>query len=123
MNGKPVITATEMLASMERNPKLSVMLTYNLMSFFRQDVLRSDAVSGKLNILHTRNAVRCKLFAKAGCITKDGRKRIINLAVASVNVNSLSGYEINLKFDLAREIYPYFYTLKSSNGKSGIKCL
>ncbi len=61
---------------------LTVMLAYNLMSLFRQGVLRSDAVSGKPDVQHTLKTLRYKLFAKAGYITKDSRKKIINLAVA-----------------------------------------
>jgi hypothetical protein len=51
-------------------------------SLFRQGVLRSDAVSGKPDVQHTLRTLRYKLFAKAGYITKDSRKKIINLAVA-----------------------------------------
>lgn len=59
------------------------MLTYNLMSLFRQGVLRSDAVSNKPEVRHTLKTLRrYKLFAKTGYIAKDGRKKIINLAVA-----------------------------------------
>ncbi|MBA2484218.1 MAG: transposase [Nitrosomonas sp.] len=42
---------------------LTVMLTYNLMSLFRQGVLRSDAVSGKPDVQHTLKKLRYKLFA------------------------------------------------------------
>ena len=58
------------------------MLIYNLMSLFRQGVLKSDAVSGKPDVQHTIKTLRYKLFATAGYITKDNRKKIINLAVA-----------------------------------------
>jgi hypothetical protein len=61
---------------------LTVMLAYNLMSLFRQGILRSGAVSGKPDVQHTLKTLRYKLFAKAGYITKDSRKKIINLAVA-----------------------------------------
>lgn len=61
---------------------LTVMMAYNLMSLFRQGVLRSDTVSGKSNVQHTLKTLRYKLFAKAGYITKDRRKKIIKLAVA-----------------------------------------
>lgn len=56
---------------------LTVMLAYNLMSLFRLDVLRSDAISGKPDVQHTLKTLRYKLFAKAGYITKDSRKKII----------------------------------------------
>jgi len=58
------------------------MLAYNLMSLLHQDVLRSDAVSGKPDVQHTLKTLRYKLFAKVGYTTKDSRKKIINLAVA-----------------------------------------
>ncbi|PTN11378.1 hypothetical protein [Nitrosomonas aestuarii] len=58
------------------------MLIYNLISLFRQGVLKSGAVSGKPDIQHTLKTLRYKLFATAGYITKDSRKKIINLAVA-----------------------------------------
>ena len=59
-----------------------VMLAYNLMSLFRQGMLKSDVISGKSDVQHTLKTLRYKLFAKAGYITKNGRKKIINLAVA-----------------------------------------
>jgi hypothetical protein len=58
------------------------MVAYNLMSLFRQGVLRSDAVSGKSNVQHTLKTLRYKLFAKAGYIKKTAVRQIINLAVA-----------------------------------------
>ena len=61
---------------------LAVMLAYNLMSLFRQSVLRNEAASDQKAVQHTLKTLRYKLFAKAGYLTKDGRKKIINLAVA-----------------------------------------
>lgn len=61
---------------------LTVMLAYNLMSLFRQGILRSDSIAAKPDVQHTLKTLRYKLFAKAGYITKDSRKKIINLAVA-----------------------------------------
>jgi hypothetical protein len=61
-------------------------------------VLRSDAVSGKPDVQHTLKTLRYKHFANAGYITKDSRKKIINLAVAMRgNENGLMGYGIDLK--------------------------
>jgi hypothetical protein len=61
---------------------LTVMLAYNLMSLFRQSVLRNETASDQKAVQHTLKTLRYKLFAKAGYLTKDGRKKIINLAVA-----------------------------------------
>ena len=61
---------------------LTVMLAYNLMSLFRQGVLRSNAVSGKPDIQHTLKTLPYKLFAQAGYTAHSGCKKIINLAVA-----------------------------------------
>jgi hypothetical protein len=58
------------------------MLAYNVMSLFRQAVLRSDAVSGKGDIQHILKTLCYKLFAKAAYITHEGRRKIVNLAVA-----------------------------------------
>ncbi|MGG7055861.1 transposase [Nitrosomonas sp. ANs5] len=60
---------------------LTVMLAYNLMSLFRQSVLRNETASDQKAVQHTLKTLRFKLFAKAGYLTKDGRKKIINLAV------------------------------------------
>lgn len=61
---------------------LTGMLVYNLMSLFRQAVLRSDAVSGRSDVQHTLKTLRYKFFAKAGYITHEGLKKMIILAVA-----------------------------------------
>ncbi len=61
---------------------LTVMLAYNLMSLFRQGVLKNNSVSAKPDVQHTLKTLRYRLFAKAGCITKDSRKKMINPAVA-----------------------------------------
>ena len=55
---------------------MTVMLVYNLMSLFRQTILRSDAVSDKADMQHTLKTLRYKLFAKAGYITREDRKRL-----------------------------------------------
>ena len=61
---------------------LTIMLAYNLMSLFRQGILKNDSVSAKSDVQHTLKTLRYRLFAKAGYIAKDSRKKIINLAVA-----------------------------------------
>ena len=52
---------------------LTVMMAYNLMSLFRQGVMRSDAVSDKPDVQHTLKTLRNK---------HDGRKKMISMAVA-----------------------------------------
>lgn len=60
-----------------------VMIAYNLMSLFRQAVLRACVPhrDGK-EVQHTLKTLRFKLFAKAGYLTTQGRSRILKLAVA-----------------------------------------
>jgi len=61
----------------------TVMLAYNLMSLFRQVLLKSSAVKPSSNpVQHTLQTLRYKLFAKAGYITTESRKPILNLALA-----------------------------------------
>ena len=45
---------------------LTVMLAYNLMSLFRQSVLRSDAISGKPDVQHT---LRCAINSLPRLVT------------------------------------------------------
>lgn len=88
---------------------MTVMLAYNLMSLFRQAVLRSDAISGKLDVQHTLKTLRYKLFAKAGYITHEGRKKIINLAVAMQQREWINGlWDQSKKFDLPVKFSPIF---------------
>ncbi|SFL87101.1 transposase [Nitrosomonas communis] len=54
---------------------LTAMLTYNLMSLFRQIILRSDRISGKPDVQHTFKTLRYKFSAKAGYIIHKGRKK------------------------------------------------
>jgi len=53
------------------------MQAYDLMSLFRQGVMRSNAVSGKPDVQHTLKTLRYKLFAKVGCKSacKDYQKK------------------------------------------------
>jgi hypothetical protein len=71
--------------------------------------LRSDAVSGKPDVQHTLKTLRYKLFAKAGYITHDGRKRIINLAVAMRQREWIEGlWNKSRSFDLPVKFTPVF---------------
>ena len=59
------------------------MPAYNLMSLFRQAVLKACAIqSGGKDVQHTLKTLRYKLFAKAGYITTESRKHILKLTVA-----------------------------------------
>ena len=61
----------------------AALLAYNLMSLFRQAVLRASALqSGGKDVQHTLKTLRYKLFAKAGYTTTEGRKDILKLAIA-----------------------------------------
>ena len=62
---------------------LTVMLAYNLMSLFRQAVLRAGLRQTKGRpVQPTLKTLRYKLFAKAGYFTHEGRKHILKLALA-----------------------------------------
>lgn len=88
---------------------LTVMLAYNLMSLFRQAVLRSDVISGKPDVQNTLKTLRYKLFAKAGYITHEGRKKIINLAVAMQQREWMDGlWDKSKTFDLPVKFSPIF---------------
>jgi len=60
------------------------MLAYNLMSMFRQAVLKTAVLqNGSSDVKHTLKTLRYKLFAMAGYIaTQGGRKDILKLCVA-----------------------------------------
>ena len=60
-----------------------VMLAYNLMSLFRQVLLKTSIVKPSSgSVQHTLKTLRYKLFAKAAYITTEGRKPSLNLALA-----------------------------------------
>ena len=88
---------------------MTVMLAYNLMSLFRQAVLRSDTVSGKGDVQHTPKTLRYKLFAKVGYITHESRKKIINLAVAMQQREWINGlWDKSKTLDLPVKFSPIF---------------
>ncbi len=61
----------------------TVMLAYNLMSLLWQVLLKNSAVKhSSQSVQHTLQTLRYKLFAKAGYITTENRKSILNLALA-----------------------------------------
>ncbi|MHB8623866.1 MAG: IS1380 family transposase [Sulfuricaulis sp.] len=60
------------------------MLTYNLMSLFRQAVLKTAVTQTKThNVQHTLKTLRYKLCAKAGYLTHEGRRESPNLSLFS----------------------------------------
>ena len=76
---------------------------------FRQAILRSDAVSDKADVQHTLKTLRYKLFAKAGYITREGRKKIINLTVAMQQREWIDGlWNKSKTFDLPVKFTPIF---------------
>lgn len=62
----------------------TVMLAYNLMSLFRQALVKSVIVKTGLSnpIQHTLQTLRYKLFARPAYTTTESRKPILNLAIA-----------------------------------------
>jgi hypothetical protein len=62
----------------------TVMLAYNLMSLFRQVLLKSVIVKKGVtsSIQHTLQTLRYKLFARPAYITTESRRPILNLAIA-----------------------------------------
>jgi hypothetical protein len=62
----------------------TVMLAYNLMSLFRQVLLKSTVVRGGVTtpIQHTLQTLRYKLFARPAYVTTESRKPILNMAIA-----------------------------------------
>jgi hypothetical protein len=61
----------------------TVMLAYNLMSLLRQVLLKTSAVKhSSTSVQHTLQTLRYKLFAKAGYITTESRKPILNMALS-----------------------------------------
>ena len=88
---------------------LTVMMAYNLISLFRQGVMRNDIASHKHDAQHTLKTLRYKRFAKAGYITNDGRKKIINLAVAMQQREWFEGlWGKSKSFDLPVRFTPIF---------------
>ena len=87
-----------------------VMLAYNLMSLFRQVLLKTSIVKPSSGaIQHTLKTLRYKLFAKAAYITTEGRKPILNLALAMQQRVWMSGlWEATKTFDLPAKFTPIY---------------
>jgi hypothetical protein len=61
----------------------TVMLAYNLMSLLRQVLLKVEVRTGNAKpVQHMLQTLRYKLFAKAAYLTTEGRKPILNMAIA-----------------------------------------
>jgi IS4 transposase len=61
----------------------TVMLAYNLMSLLRQVLLKAEVRNGNAKpVQHMLQTLRYKLFAKAAYLTTEGRKPILNMAIA-----------------------------------------
>lgn len=88
------------------------MLAYNLMSLFRQAVLKTSVIqSGAKDVQHTLKILRYKLFAKAGYITTQGRKDILKLAVAMRQREWIEGlWDRTRTFTLPVHFSPTFVT-------------
>ena len=81
----------------------TVMLAYNLMSLFRQVLLKTTVVKGGVStpIQHTLQTLRYKLFAKPAYTTTEGRKQILNLAMAMQHRQWMKGlWDEATQFDL-----------------------
>ena len=86
------------------------MLAYNLMSLFRQAVLKTNVIqSGGKDVQHTLKTLRYKLFAQAGYITTPGRKNILKLCVAMRQRQWLEGlWDRSKTFSLPVRLTPAF---------------
>ena len=81
----------------------TVMLAYNLMSLFRQVLLKTTVVKGGVStpIQHTLQTLRYKLFAKPAYTTTEGRKPILHLAMAMQHRQWMKGlWDEATQFDL-----------------------
>ena len=87
-----------------------VMLAFNLMSLMRQAVIKSPAAQGsKAAIQHTLKTLRYKLFAKPAYVTTQGRKPILNLAIAMQQRVWIQGlWEACDSFNLPAQLKPLY---------------
>ena len=88
----------------------TVMLAYNLMSLLRQVLLKTSAAKhASSTVQHTLQTLRYKLFAKAGYITTESRKPILNLALAMQHRSWLQGlWDASKTFDLPATFTPLY---------------
>ena len=88
----------------------TALMAYNLMSLFRQAVLRASVLQSRgKDIQETLKTLRYKLFAKAGYLTTEGRKNILKLAVAMRHREWLEGlWDRSRTFSLPVKFTPAF---------------
>lgn len=88
----------------------TVMLAFNLMSLMRQALMKhADVQHSKPPIQHTLQTLRYKLFAKPAFITTEGRKPVLNLAVAMQQRAWIQGLWDDAKtFDLPAQFKPLY---------------
>jgi hypothetical protein len=87
----------------------TVMLAYNLMSLFRQVLLKSVVVKNGVStqVQHTLQTLRYKLFAKPAYTTTESRKPILNLAIAMQHRAWIQGlWDQASVFDLPADFNP-----------------
>ena len=86
----------------------TVMLAYNLMSLFRQVLLKASTVKHSSNkIQHMLQTLRYKLFARPAYITTQSRKPILNMAMAMQQREWIKGLWDSAKtFDLPAKFQP-----------------
>ena len=86
------------------------MLVYNLMSLFRQAVLKTGVIqSGTNDAQHTLKTPRYKLFGKTGYITNQGRKDILKFCIAMRQRQWLEGlWDRSKTFSLPVRFTPVF---------------
>jgi Transposase DDE domain group 1 len=88
----------------------TVMLSYNLMSLLRQVLLKTSAVRhSSQSVQHTLQTLRYKLFAKPAYITTEGRKPILNMAIAMQQRAWMQGlWDASKSFDLPAVFKPLY---------------
>ena len=83
------------------------MLAYNLRSLLRQMLIKTVVVKKGISVptQHTLQTLRYKLFAKSASTTTQGRKPILNLAIAMQKRQWMQGlWDQAKQFDLLVKI-------------------
>jgi hypothetical protein len=92
----------------------TIMLAFNLMSLFRQAMLKRVIRQGarEKTILSTLQTLRYKLFAQPGYINSEGRKNILKLSTALQKREWISGLWNQTKtFNLPVQLQPITFSL------------
>lgn len=88
----------------------TVMLAYNLMSLFRQVLLKSVVTKQgvKVRVQHMLQTLRYKLFARPAYTTTQSRRPILHLALAMQKRAWMQGlWDEAASFDLPATFTPY----------------